>query len=155
MSFQVHALAKEPFQDYFRLDEARLAQKNARLETVTSKPGCPCRVSLADAEVGETVLLVHYEHQRQDTPYRASHAVYVRQNIEQAAPGIDEVPEMLASRLLSIRGFDKAHLMQSADVVDGAQVGETIADMFGDASIDYIHLHFAKPGCFAAKVTRA
>lgn len=100
MSFQIHALPKELFQDYFRLDEAGLAQKNAWLETVTSRPGCPCRVSLADAEVGETVLLMHYEHQPEDTPYRASHAIYVRRIAEQSSLDIGEVPDVLASRLL-------------------------------------------------------
>ena len=124
-------------------------------KVVTEKPGTPCRVSLADAEVGETVLLVNFKHQRENTPYKASHAVFVRKNAVQATPDVNEVPQVLASRLLSVRGFDGAHFMRTADVVEGTALGDVIETMFGGAEIAYIHVHNAKPGCFAAKVTRA
>lgn len=155
MPFQIHALSETWFSDYFQFDKAQLAASDAHLEIVTEKPGTPCRVSLADAEVGETVLLVNYEHQPEDTPYKASHAIFVREHAVQATLDVNEIPHALASRLLSVRGFDGAHFMRTADVVEGSGLGETIETMFAEAEIAYIHVHNARPGCFAAKVTRA
>ena len=155
MSFQIHSLPAEPFADYFDLSQEELDAKGAHIEVVQECPGTPCRVSMADAEVGETVLLVNYEHQPENSPYQATHAIFVRKDAEQAALAVDEIPVQLSSRLISIRGFDGKHFMREADVVDGQQLGEAIETVFSNPSIDYIHLHNAKPGCFAAKVTRA
>ena len=52
--------------------------------TVSESPGTPCRVTLADAEVGETVILINHTHLKADTPYRASHAIFVREGQPQA-----------------------------------------------------------------------
>jgi len=90
-----------------------------------------------------------------NTPYKASHAVFIRKNAVQATPNVNEVPQVPASRLLSVRGFDGTHFMRTADVVEGTALGDVIETMFGGDEIAYIHVHNAKPGCFAAKVTRA
>ncbi len=155
MAFQIHALDSGLFSDLFELDDKALEAIGARRQTVSSKPGYPCRVSLADAEVGDTVVLVNYEHLPEQTPYRASHAIYVREGAEQARPAADEVPPVLSSRLLSVRCFGADHFMIQADVVDGAQLGPMLDEMFRNQAVAYIHLHNAKQGCFAAKVTRA
>lgn len=155
MTFQIHALPAEPFRQLFSLSDAELRARNARRARVTSKPGFPCRVSLQDAEVGETVILLHYEHQPESSPYRASHAIYVREGVEQAVPAPGEIPEMLRSRLLSVRAFDADHLMVDADVVEGTRLEEMIERQLRDARVEYLHVHNAKPGCYAARVTRA
>jgi hypothetical protein len=155
MPFQIHALPADLFSDLFSLSDTELAGKSARRMIVDENPGFPCRVSLADAEIGDIVVLVNYQHQPNDTPYRASHAVFVRQGVEQARPAPGEVPEALASRLMSVRAFDAAHDMIAADVVGGENVGAAIESFFADPGVDYLHLHNAKQGCFAASVTRA
>ena len=155
MSFQIHALSPESFAKYFDYSAEQLAASGAQLHTVTEYPGTPCRVSLADAHVGETVVLLNYEHQPQNTPYRATHAIFIRKGVQQAMPVIGTVPDVLASRLLSIRGFDATHNMRVADVVDGTALGAALDEMFADSKIDYIHVHNAKQGCFAACVTRS
>lgn len=155
MSFQVHALPYAPFARLFALSDAELAAMRARRVVVDRKPGFPCRVSLADAEPGETVLLLHYEHQPAESPYRASHAIFVREHAEQAFPAPGEIPAVLASRLISLRAFDEAHDMVQADVVDGADLGRAITEVLRDSAVAYLHLHNAKPGCYAALVTRA
>lgn len=38
--------------------------------------------------------------------------------------------------------------------MSGQELGEAISRMFEDRSVDYLHLHNARPGCFAARVTR-
>lgn len=123
--------------------------------TVKTAPGVPCRVSLADAQVGETVVLVNYEHQGADSPYRACHAVYVRAGVPQARPAAGEVPEVLRRRMISVRAFGTDGMMIDADLVEGWHLAPALARIFTDAEVDSVHLHDAKPGCFAASVTRS
>jgi hypothetical protein len=155
MSFQIHALSPEPFAKYFDYTSEKLTARGAQLHVVTEYPGTPCRVSLADAQVGETVVLLNYEHQSNNTPYRASHAIFVRKDVAQTMLAVDTVPDVLSTRLLSIRGFDSAHNMRVADVVDGIKLGAALDDMFQSGTVAYIHIHNAKQGCFAAHATRA
>jgi hypothetical protein len=155
MSFQIHALPADKFQHLFSLSDEELAATPAERRTAHIKPGYPCRVSLEDAEVGEEVILLHYQHQPVDTAYRSSHAIFVRANAQEARPGIDEIPESLAIRLLSVRGFSAAHQMVAADVVHGRELRDAINQLFENEDVSYLHIHNAKPGCFAARVTRA
>ncbi len=132
-----------------------LASLHAMRMVVNQKPGFPCRVSLQDADLGEEVLLVHYEHQAADTPFKASHAIYVRPGVRQAEPGIDEVPEMLRSRIMSLRGFDTRNMLISAELSEGWTLEAAIEEMLANSEVAYLQLHFAKPGCYAARVERA
>ncbi len=155
MTFQIHALPEGDFQKYFAMSEAELSAHNAQIHEVTSKPNAPCRVRLEDAEIGERVVLVNYEHQPADSPYRSSHAVYVSEGAVQATPMIGEVPESLAVRTLSVRGFDRRDCIHAADIVDGTDLANRLDSLFADDAVDYAHVHYAQRGCFAAKVTRA
>ena len=155
MSFQIHALSPAQFEPFFALSDSELSKVRAAKMIVDNKPGYPCRVSLADAEIGETVILLNFEHQSADSPYKAAHAIFVRQNAEQAFPDIGMVPELFETRLISIRAFDEKHYMVDADVVDGARLSESIPTILQDTRVAYLHLHNAARGCFAARVTRA
>ncbi len=155
MTFQITALDPAPYAALFGLDDAALAAHGARRVVADAKPGFPCRASLADAEPGETLILVNYEHLRGNTPYRASHAVFFRAGVGQAHPAPDEIPEVLSCRLLSLRAYDAAALMIAADVVDGAALRPALEAAFADDRVAFVHLHNAKPGCFAAAVQRA
>ena len=154
MSFQIHALPHDQFDHLFTMSDSELANERAIRTTVTTSPGYPCRVSLSDANIGETVILVNFEHQTADSPYRAAHAIFVRENIKQAKPEIDVVPKLFDSRLISIRAFDDKHHIVQADVFDGSHLKESIQTIFQDTKIEYLHLHNAKPGCYLARVTR-
>ena len=153
MSFRVTGLPAEPFQPYFAMSDAELKARNAR-RLKADGPGYPCRISLTDAQAGDELILLHYEHQSADTPFRASHAIYVRPG-EERYESVAQVPEQLRKRLLSIRGFDAEGMMLEADVADGAAVEPVIARMFADEKIAYLHLHYARQGCYAARVDRA
>jgi hypothetical protein len=155
MSFQISSLTGEHFKPLFGASTEELILRNAVRMVADKKPGFPCRVSLADAEIGEEVVLVHYQHQAAETPYKASHAVYVRANAAEASMRPDEIPEMLRLRVLSLRGFDESGMMRAADLSDGRVLETAIAAMFRDERIAYIHVHFAKAGCYAARVDRA
>jgi hypothetical protein len=154
MPFQIHALSPDTFEHFFDLTEAELSKIGALRVTADSKPGFPCRVSLANAEIGDDLILANYEHLSETSPYRASHAIYVRKDVSQAKPSRDTVPKVLAHRVLSVRGFGNDHLMKEADVVDGVNLGAKLDMMFQNSHIEYVHIHNAKQGCFAAKATR-
>lgn len=155
MSFQITPLPAEQFTHLFKLSDAELAAQQACRQVVASKPGTPCRVSMEDAEVGETVILLNYTHQSHESPYRSSHAIFVRENAKQAQIQPNEVPEVIRSRVISVRYFDQNHMMINADVIPGKEVADRLAKAFEDKDVAYVHLHNAKPGCFAASVHRA
>lgn len=153
MTFQIQPLPAEQFAFLSGLSDSELTARNIQVHI--SDGGFPCRVSLADAAEGERVFLLHFEHQPNETPYRASHAIFVKDSAVEDHPEPDSVPESIASRLLSVRAFDAAHQMIDADVIEGTHVRDLIARFMDNPSTDYIHLHYARRGCFAAKVARA
>jgi hypothetical protein len=154
MSFRITGLAPEPFRPLFGLSDQELAAQGVRRYVADSKPGFPDRVEVRDAEPGETVLLLNYTHQPADTPYRASHAIFVIEGAQARYDRIDEIPPALRLRTLSLRAFDKYDLIVDADLVDGGNVESVIQRFFADPRVAYIHAHYAKYGCYAARIDR-
>lgn len=154
--FRIHALPAEPFSPLTTLDTAALAAERATRVTADRTPGFPCRVSLEDAEPGESLLLLHFTHHDVDSPYRAAGPIFVREAAMQAQPAIGEVPLQLRRRLLSVRGYDApGENMLQAEVLEGERLADTLTTMFANPDIAYVHIHIARPGCFAARATRA
>lgn len=154
MRFQISGLPLAPFQPLFGLSDEELARRHIVRRIADERPGFPCRVSLEDAQIGERLLLLNYEHLGVASPYRSSHAIYVRENAVEAHPQVNEVPDVLAIRLISLRAFDAEGMMRAADVVQGQELAPAIERMLGDSSVAYLHAHNAKPGCFAARIDR-
>jgi hypothetical protein len=155
MGFQIKGLPAAAFTPLFNLSDKELAAHQAVRVTADRQPGFPCRVSLRDARAGETLLLLNYEHLPVATPYRSRHAIYVRENAVEAHLGVDEIPEVLHTRLLSLRSFDDAGMMIDADVAQGHALVPAIERMFESHRAQYLHVHNAKAGCFAARIERA
>jgi Protein of unknown function (DUF1203) len=155
MSFRINALPRSPFAALFALSADELHARNIRSVVADARPAYPCRVSLEDAAVGERLLLLPYEHHPVNTPYRASGPVYVREAAVRALPAADEVPALLRTRLLSLRGYDARGMMLGADAVAGTEVEAAIDGLFAIERTAYIHIHYAKPGCYACRVARA
>jgi len=153
MNFTVHGLSPEPFQPLYGLSDDELAARRAR-RVVVDGTGFPERIEMRDAQAGETLLLVNFEHQSADTPYRASHAVYVREGATETWSG-DHLPEVLRERLLSLRAFSADGSMVDADVIEGREAEQLIERLLGDERVAYIHAHYARPGCYAARIDRA
>ena len=118
MAFRIIGLAPEPFKPLFDLSDEALAARGA-LRVVADDPRMPCRVSMAHAAPGEELLLLNHAHQTANTPYRATHAIYVRKLADRAFDAVDTVPEVMASRLVALRAFDARHMMIDADVSEG------------------------------------
>jgi len=154
MSYQISALDAGKFSHLNGLDEDSLAGYRAKRMRANTSPGFPCRVSLEDADIGESVLLLNYEHLGVDSPYRSAHAIFVREGATTCAPIVNKVPEQLRLRLLSIRAFDGNGMMVEADVVAGIGCEPAIKKLLATSGVDYLHIHYAKPGCYAARVDR-
>ena len=155
MGFQIQALNQDQFSHLFTMTDIELRKHRARRITADSKPGYPCRISLMDADIGDTVILVHYQHLDIDSPYAASHAIYGRESAKQAHLAQGEIPDALSSRHLSIRAFDANGLMQIADLVDGAGLATQLETMLADPAIIFVYIHHARQGCFAARAYQA
>ncbi|PWG01667.1 DUF1203 domain-containing protein [Sphingosinicella humi] len=152
--YRISGLPLADFEPLFGLDEGALKARNIVRVTADAKPGYPCRVTLEDAEPGETLLLLNYEHQAAATPYRSSHAIFVREGARVEAVFENEVPPLLSERLLSVRAFDADGMMVDADCLQGSELEPAIERLFGDSRTAYLHVHNAKRGCFAARVDR-
>jgi len=154
MDFRIRGLDPAPFQHLFGLPDDALAAQGARRERADAKPGYPDRIALTDAEPGESLLLVNHVHQDTTTPYRSSHAIFVRERPAQCYDRVNEIPESLRTRILSVRAFDGEDMMVEADLVDGRVVEGLIAEYLGREDVSYLDVHYAKRGCFACRVTR-
>ena len=154
MDFRITGLAPEPFQHLFGLPEAELAQYGVKRYVVDKKPGFPDRIEMRDAEPGETMLLLNHTCQPADTPYRATHAIFVREGATRTFDAVNEIPEVMRLRLLSLRAYTAAGMMLDADVVEGAEIQPAIERLFADSAVSYIHVHNAKPGCYSGRIDR-
>lgn len=143
------------FSSLFDLADDELAAQNAHRYVVDNKPGYPCRVSLIDAEVGETVILLPYVHQPVSGPYRSKGPIFIREGATAAELKVNEIPHMLRHRLLSVRGYNERDIMITTNVVQGSALDGIIEQMFTDKNIAYLHLHNAGPGCYNCRVDRA
>ena len=155
MAFRITGLAPEPFQSLFGLSDAELASRGVKRYRVDKQPGYPDRIEMRDAAPGETVLLLNHLCQPADTPYRATHAIFVREGATGAYDAVDQVPEVMRRRILSLRAYDADGMMLDADIVEGAGIEALIARLFADPAVSYIHAHNAKQGCYSGRIDRA
>lgn len=155
MSIRITGLPAEHFTPLFDLSDAELEARGAVRRIADARtPGYPCRVSLTDSRAGDELLLVNYEHHPVASPYRMRFAVYVRRG-EETYDAIDEVPEQLRTRTLAVRAFDADAMMLAWELVDGRHLIAGLERLLADPRAAYVHIHFAAPGCYAARATRA
>ncbi len=155
MSFRITGLPAEQFAPLFDLADDELAARGAVRRVAEERtPGYPCRISLTDSRPGDELILVNYEHHPVDSPYRMRFAVYVRRG-EETYDAVDTVPEQLRIRTLAVRAFDANAMMVAWEVVDGRQLMAAIERLLADRRAAYLHIHYAAPGCYAARAERA
>lgn len=155
MAYRITGLSAEPFKHLFGLSEAELAKRGIKRCVADKTPGFPCRVEMRDGEVGEAFLLLNHTCQPAQTPYRATHAIFLREGATDTYDQVDRVPDVMRVRLLSLRAYDADGMMLDADVVDGADIEPVIERLFANAAVGYIHAHNAKRGCYAGRIDRA
>jgi hypothetical protein len=152
MSFRIQGLPAESFTHLFTMSDEELAAVGAVRRVADN--GTPCRVSLTDATPGEEVILINYEHHAVDSPYRMRFAIFVRAG-ESTFDQVDAVPGQLRGRMLAVRAFDVHGMMIGFELSKGAVIETAIERLLANARAAYLHIHFAAPGCYAAKVMRA
>lgn len=155
MNFRVVGLSPEPFRHLYGLSEQDLAAHGVIRYVADESPGYPDRIEMREAKVGETLLLLNHVCQPAETPYRATHAIFVREGAEETYDRINEVPEVMRLRLLSLRGYDAAGMMLDADIIEGKEIEGLIERLLGNPQVDYIHVHNARRGCYSGRIERA
>jgi hypothetical protein len=155
MDFRITGLPAQQFAHFAAMTDEQLHAHGARRYKVDAPDMFPDRIALRHGRIGESVLLVNYMHQSANSPYRASHAVYVLEGERDTFDAVNTVPEVIRPRLISLRAFDANAMMVDADVAEGACIEPVIQRLLGRESVSYLHAHFAKRGCFAARIERA
>ena len=155
MTYRISGLDPADFAALQGADEATLAAHNAVRVVAANKPGFPCRVTLEDAEPGESLILLHHVTHDVATPYRSAYAIYVRETAERAASYVDELPPVFANRPLAFRAFDAAGMLRNAALAAPGEPDAAIRNLFEEPQIAYIDAHNAAHGCFAARVERS
>jgi hypothetical protein len=153
MTYRIEGLAPEAFESLFAMMDGELAAHKA-MRVIADGPGYPCRVSLADAEPGEELILVNHVSNEVDGPFRTSHAIYVRKGAETAAFA-DEAPLCLDTRTISLRGFDAAGMLRGGLLALPGEADAGIRTVFETPEIATIHAHTATYGCFLARIERS
>jgi len=154
MTYRITGLDPAPYRPLFGLSDDELSKRGIVRMTVTEKPSFPCRVSLTDRDIGESVLLLNHISHDVANPYRASHAIFVTEGADAAAEYVDEVPPVFEPRVLSLRGFDRSGMMADALLVQPGEADAGIRKLFENSEIETIHAHNAARGCFSAKIER-
>ncbi len=154
-SFHLVGLPAATFASFFAMDAAQLERHGARRVIADAAHGFPCRVSLVDAQVGDELLLLPFEHQAALSPYRSSGPVFVRKTALQAELEPGELPPYVTRRKLSVRAYDAAHMMVAGELCDGSGVREPLVRLLADEAVSYIHLHNAARGCYSCRVDRS
>jgi hypothetical protein len=155
MTYRITGLDPAPYRPLFGLPDDELAKRSVVRMTVSEKPSFPCRVSLTDRDIGESVLLLNHMSHDVANPYRASHAIFVTEGAEDAAEYVDRVPPVFEPRALSLRGFDEQGMMADAILTQPGEADAGIRKLFENPEIVTIHAHNAARGCFSAKIERA
>ncbi|MGZ8364138.1 MAG: DUF1203 domain-containing protein [Caulobacteraceae bacterium] len=155
MTFRILGLDPAPFLPLFGLSDAELAEHGAVRMAVEEPHAAPCRVTLADAEPGETMLLLNHAHQPKPTPFRANGPIFVRETAGEAYDRTGEIPDPILRRPISARAYDAAGMMTDGEVLDGKDAAALLTRWLERPEVDEIHLHYARRGCFAARVVRS
>jgi hypothetical protein len=155
MSFRITGLDPAPFRHLYGMTSDELARHGVQRCIADAKPGFPDRVELRDTEPGEALLLLNYTHQPADTPYRSSHAIFIREGAEVAYDRVDELLEPMRLRPISLRAFDAGGEMIDAELGEGDILAGLIVRLLANQAVRYIHAHYARRGCYAAVIRRA
>jgi len=155
MTFRIRGLSPEPFAHLFDLSDETLAERGIVRMTADAPQSAPCRVTLEDAEPGESLLLLSYEHQPAAGPFHQSGPIFVREGAARAFDEVGRVPPAFAVRTLSARAYDSQGMMLDGELVAGAELEPLLEGWLARPEVDIVHLHYARRGCFAGVAQRA
>jgi hypothetical protein len=154
MSFTVSGLPLETFQPLFSLDDAELAARGIVRHVAQAGERCPCRITLEDAQPGETVLLLNHRHHDVATAYRSDYAIFVNETASATRRTDGELPPVLQNRPIAVRAYDENGTLLGAELALNNDVAAVIERRFADPDVAYLHAHNAAHGCYAARIDR-
>jgi len=154
MTYRITGLDPAPYKPLFGLSDDELAERGMVRMIVDKKPCFPCRVSLTDRDIGERVLLLNHVSHDVANPYRASHAIFVAEGVEEPAEFVDEVPPVFETRVLSLRGFDRNGMIAEALLAQPGNADAGLRKLLENPDVAMVHAHNAARGCFSAKIER-
>src|SRR5206468_7140630 len=135
MTYRIAGIDPAEYRHLYGLSDEELSERAVVRMMVSGKPGFPCRVSLTDRDVGDSVLLLNHVSHDVANPYRASHAIFVTEGAEVAAEYVDEVPPVFSARVLSLRGFDADGMMAEAVLTPPGEADVGIRRVFGNPAV--------------------
>lgn len=125
-----------------------------RLRRMTADHASPCRVCLRDAAEGEAVLLGSYDLPRPRGVYWTPSPIFVHAAPCTAFDAPDTIPEIVRSRLVSVRAYDAEDLClyDLGHAGDGDDIDAPLMRALADPRTAFVNIHTAKPGCLLCRV---
>ncbi len=155
MKFRVSGLSPEPFRHLYGLGDDELSKLGVKRYVADKSPGFPDRIEMRDVAIGQRVLLLNHVCMPAATPYRATHAIFVREGAEATYEGFDDIPDVMRIRPLSLRAYDRADMMIDADLAEGDAAVASIERLLANPAVAYVHAHNARRGCYSGRIDRA
>ena len=115
----------------------------------------PCRRCMTDALPGERLLLLEYDPFHVRSPYTGHGPIFVHADGCEPFRFEGRIPVQLRRRLLAVRAYDRDAMMRDCGVVEGGDLDGALTRLLDDPDAAYVHVHYAKAGCFACRVDRA
>jgi hypothetical protein len=102
------------------------------------------------------VFLLNFEHLPGQSPYRSMGPIVVRESATESYSRTNEISAVLRvqDRLFSMRAYDNKDMLVVAEVIKSAEMDQSIQRLLTDTRVAYIHVHNARPGCYACRVDR-
>ncbi|MEP3196289.1 MAG: DUF1203 domain-containing protein [Lentilitoribacter sp.] len=154
MDFTITGLPVDDFSHLFGLSDDELASHGAKRYICDETPGFPDRIEMRDAEIGEQLILLNHTSMEKNSPYRATHAIFVLENAKQTYQAINEIPPVMYNRILSLRGFDLDGMMVDAKIAKGNDIRKAVLELLTNKRVVHIDAHNAAQGCFSGRITR-
>ena len=107
---------------------------------------------MRDAEIGESLILVNHITINGQTPYAASHAIFILEGAEKTLLCFKRNSEGNASQAFVFTGFDHDNIIVDATLAEGDSIKFDIQKLFQLPQVEKIHAHYALRGCFAAEI---
>jgi hypothetical protein len=155
MDYVIKGLSAEPYRHLYGKTDEELKTFGVKRYIADKNPGYPDRIEMRDAEVGESLLLINHVSMEKKTPYKASHAIFVREGAEHQYESRNEIPAVMFNRILSLRAFDANGMMVDAAVAQGEEIQNVVECFLNNDQVSYIDAHNAVRGCYSGKIERA
>ena len=155
MNYEISGLPSIPFQHLYDLPDDELSLVGAKRIIADEEPGFPDRIEMRDVKIGERLLLVNHVSLETNTPYKASHAIFILEGATQTYRRKNQIPGLMYNRLQSLRAFDAEGMMTDAILAKGDTIEPAIEKLFACTNTIYIHSHNALRGCYAGLIKRA